>query len=324
MTLSTRPLLCALFIGAASLGLTACGSSDDDNGSASTPVVQTETIKGIAATGNPFVGQVEVVNAKGEKSTLVTIAADGSFTVTVPKGAPYLLKAFNDSQTLYSYAASVSSTGQVNINQLTTAALYNANGQMALDDLYTEWAAESKSVTKANIEQAAAVVVANLRSELSAAGLSESTINSLNVFDYAFTPTAGNAFDGVLDEVTFSYTCSVMACTSSYSVAGQSLTWNYDIDTSGINFDLGNIGGGEIPTGSYSLKITTTINGFSNSTVTPNAIKPANQSEFCGNTDLLNTSGLTITQCSFDGSIGRIQGAVSGISYSYLFEYMAA
>lgn len=324
MNMQKKTLSGAILVSVSML-LAACNDDDPKPSvNTNTPAAEMAKIEGVAATGKPFAGKVEVVNAQGKKSEPSAIKADGTFSVDIAKGAPYLIRAFNDNQTLYSYAKTA---GYANVTQLTTAALYDANAQMDLADLYATWAdaVVAQTLTDAKIEQAAAVVVANLRTELSNAGLTTAAINRLNVFNYEFKPIAGNAFDGVLDDVNFSYTCSVMACTANYAVNGKpSFTWQYNIDTSGISFDLGDVGGGEIPTGNYTLKITTTVSGFSTTANIGSASKPANQSEFCSNTDLLNNSGLSVTQCSFDGTKGSIKGTLSGLSYSYLYEYIAS
>lgn len=323
MSFQKKTLCCALFVSASML-LAACNDDDPktNNAAPTAPVVETAKIEGVAATGKPFVGKVEVVNAQGKKSSAVTINADGTFSVDVPKGAPYLIRAFNDNpaETLYSYAAAA---GYTNVTQLTTTALYDANAQLNLADLYTAWAEKISEVTEEKVIQAAKEVVANLKSTMLENGLTATEVNSLNVFNYQFAAAATNKFDNFLDDVQISYACGVQACTVNYIVNGQTFNWNYDIDTNGISFDLTDVGG-EVPAGNFNLKITTTVNGFSSSATINKVPKPANQSEFCGNTDLLNTSGLSITQCSFNGSTGRIQGTISGLSYSYLYEYIAA
>lgn len=308
-----------MLIGASVL-LSACNDDDDTKANNTAPVAQTENINGVAATGKAFVGQVEVVNAQGKKSEPVTVKADGTFSVDVPKGAPYLIRAFNANQTLYSYAKAA---GYANVTQLTTAALYDANAQLNLADLYSAWAEKVSTITEAKVIQSAKEVVANLKDTMLANGFTATEVNRLNVFNYQFAAAANNKFDNFLDDVQISYACGVQACTVNYTVNDQSFNWNYTIDTNGISFDLTDVGGG-IPTGNYTLKITTTVNGFSTTVNIGSAPKPANQNEFCSNEELLNNSGLNVTQCSFDGTKGTVKGTLSGLSYSYLYEYIAA
>ncbi|MFZ3194196.1 MAG: hypothetical protein WA154_13445, partial [Moraxellaceae bacterium] len=97
MSIQKNTLCCAILVGASML-LVACNDDDPktSNTTPTTPAAETAKIEGVAATGKPFVGKVEVVNAQGKKSSAVTINADGTFSVDVPKGAPYLIRAFND------------------------------------------------------------------------------------------------------------------------------------------------------------------------------------------------------------------------------------
>ncbi|MEC7119725.1 MAG: carboxypeptidase regulatory-like domain-containing protein, partial [Pseudomonadota bacterium] len=217
---SKKPLWTALFVSTALL-LTAC-NDDDDKKSSPPPAqqAQTETLTGVAATGKPFAGKIEVVNAKGQKSTAVDIAADGTFTVTVPKGAPYLLKAFNDAtgEALYSYAAAA---GRANVTQLTTAALFDVNAKVDVQKLYEDWAKQASTVTQASVLQSAAEVVANLKNQMLAAGLTAAEVNALNVFNYEFEAKATNKFDNLLDLVKLNYNCGQLACEVTYEVDGQ-------------------------------------------------------------------------------------------------------
>ena len=329
MRIQKKPLCCAILVGA-SLLLSAC-NDDDSNANSSTPttpVVEMAKINGVAATGKPFIGKVEVVNAQGKKSSAVTIAADGTFSVDVPKGAPYLIRAFNDNpaDTLYSYAVAA---GYANVTQLTTAALYDANAQLNLADLYTAWAEKVSQVTEAKVIQAAKEVVANLKDTMLQNGFSATEVNSLNVFNYQFAANATNKFDNFLDDVKISYACGVQACSFNYTVNDQSFTWNYNINVNGITIDFINTGG-QIPTGNFNLKVTTTVAGVSTSVNIPNIPKPTNQQEFCAGQDILSQlpNGYTLNNCSFSGNTGTINATINqagfSISYSLRYDYTAA
>lgn len=329
MGIQKKTLCGAILIGASML-LTAC-NDDDPKTSSSTPTapaVEMAKIEGVAATGKPFVGKVEVVNAQGKKSTAVTINADGTFSVDVPKGAPYLIRAFNDNpaETLYSYAVAA---GYANVTQLTTAALYDANAQTNLADLYTAWAEKFTELTEAKVIQAAKEVVANLKDSMLENGLTEAEINSLNVFNYQFAATASNKFDNFLDDVQIAYACGVQACNVSYTVNDQSFSWNYNINVNGITIDFNNTGG-VIPTGDFNLKVTTTVAGVSTTVNIPKIPKPSNQQEFCGGQDVLQQlpNGYTLNSCSFSGNTGTIAATINqagfSISYSVKYEYTPA
>ncbi len=331
MNFQKKTLYAALLVSGSML-LAACNDDDPKSNSTpttpTTPTAQTENINGVAATGKAFAGQVEVVNAQGKKSEPVTIKADGTFSVNVPKGAPYLIRAFNANQTLYSYAKAA---GYANVTQLTTAALYDANTKVDVAKLYADWAKQSTQLTAASVIQSAAEVVANLKTQMLAAGLTATEINTLNVFNYPFQPTATNKFDNLLDQVKLNYNCTQMACDVSYVVNGQPFSWNYSINTSGIviNFDPKQNGGG-IPTGNFNLKVTTNVAGVSTSVNLPNIPKPANQQEFCGGQDALGQlpAGYTLNSCSFNGNTGTIAATISqagfSISYNVKYEYSPA
>lgn len=325
-----RKTLNGLMIAGLAVGLVACGDDDaNSSGSNNPPAAQTETIKGVAATGKPFAGKIKVVNASGVESTEVTIAADGSYTVTVPKGAPYLLKAYNDQQTLYSYAPKVVANIPVNITQLTTAALFDANAQMNLEGLFDEWEKAATRPTEADVVQSAKEVVANLKTTMIANGLTATEVNSLNVFNYKFTPTTDNKFDNLLDDVQMSYTCNVTSCNVSYTVNDKTFAWNYSIGVDGItiNFDGSGV---VIPDGNYNLKVTTTVAGIATAVNIANVPKPESQADFCAAQDVVNQlpQGFTINSCSYNGSTGTINATVSAngfsISYSIKYEYTAA
>lgn len=237
MNLRQKTLYAALLVSGSML-LAACNDDDPkSNNTPTAPVTQTEKINGVAATGKPFVGKVEVVNAQGKKSEPVTVKADGTFSVNVPKGAPYLIRAFNNNaaETLYSYAVAA---GYANVTQLTTAALYDANAKVDVAKLYADWAKQSTQLTAASVIQSAAEVVANLKSQMLAAGLTAAEVNTLNVFNYEFEATASNKFDNLLDLVKLNYTCGQLACDVTYEVDGQPFPWNSAISTEGININF--------------------------------------------------------------------------------------
>jgi len=329
MSIQKKTLCCAILVGASML-LAACNDDDPktSNTTPTTPAAETAKIEGVAATGKPFVGKVEVVNAQGKKSSAVTINADGTFSVDVPKGAPYLIRAFNDNpaETLYSYAVAA---GYANVTQLTTAALYDANAQNNLADLYTAWAEKISEVTEEKVIQAAKEVVANLKDTMLENGITETEISKLNVFNYQFAANPTNKFDNFLDDVQISYACSVQACSVSYTVNDQAFSWNYNINVNGITIDFNNTGGG-IPTGDFNLKVTTTVAGVATTLNFPKVPKPSNQQEFCTGQDILGQlpNGYTLNSCSFSGNTGTIAATINQagftISYSVKYEYTPA
>ena len=339
----SKNILQTLILAAATTGLIACGGGDGGSSSST-------TISGTAATGLAFSGQVVAVNAAGEVSEPVTVAADGSFSVTLPSGGPYLLKAYNDTETLISF--SPTGQGNVNINQLTTLAMFDAYDQGDLLELFESWsdAIDGYEGLNEDIAEAAAQVAANFKNALLEEGLDETTISSLNVFTYGFTPAyflndvlvPGDAFDGLLDSVGFSYDCTTEAdqtiCNYALDYGDSIFTYLFDISTEGFNVTFsapttgggsgGNTGGGS-GGGTYNLTITTTLAGGPGIESTIKAIeKPANESEFCVVVEpggVLTTSGFVSSSCTFDGTTGIIKGSItagsSALNYTYKYVY---
>ena len=338
--LTMKALTLAICTGSAFM-LSACGSDNNDNNSnnqqpgTQQPSTQTETIKGTAATGKALVGKVVVKNKDGKESNAVQVKADGTFEVAAPKGAPYIIKAFDDktgdqATILYSYAADAKSI--VNINQLTTQALFAANDQKELAKLYGDWVKQSVAINQTAIESAAKQVAANLQAQFTAAGIDAKT---LNIFNYKFTPN-GTGFDAVLDKVKISgfNNCNVSSCNINYTVNGVNYGWNYTIDTSGYNLTLTNGNGGGFG-GNQNLKITTSVStaGISTPDVVvniPNIDKPTNQQEFCGDMSVTGQlpAGYKLNSCTFNGTTGNIAATVSAngfnVSYTVKYEYSPA
>lgn len=328
-SLNFKALTLAVCTGAA-LSLAACGSDNDDNNTTNTAPASTETIKGTAATGKPFAGKVIVKNKEGKESAAVAIKADGSFEVAAPKGGPYLIKAYNDKTgdqavTLYSYSADAKT--QVNVNQLTTQAVFAANGQANLDTLYKDWDKQNTVVTSAKIEEAAKKVAANLNSEFAAVSIDA---KKLNIFSYEFKAN-GSGFDAVLDKVQISgfSNCNVSSCSVKYIINGREFAWNYQISTNGYSWVIDNNNGGGFG-GNYNLKVTTSVNGIGTSVDIKGVPKPANQQEFCSDADIKEQlpSGYVLNSCSFSGNTGNIAATVSAngfsLSYSVKYEYTPA
>jgi hypothetical protein len=319
--------LSAALIAVTALSLTACNNNDDDNAAAPAPAAPSNvTLTGTAATGKAFSGKIEAVNKAGVKSTAVTVNADGTYSVVVPAGAPYLLHAIDPSgdptKDLYSYAAAV---GKTNVTSLTTQALLDANDNKPLAALVSAWA--TATLNDAKVLASAKKVTANLSDILAAKGLTN--VPKINPFTYSFVAGSHTGYDAVLDQVKISYNCSASVCSYDVKNGESSFSWKATIDTSGITFDLKDInnGGNPVPTGNFTLDIVTTVSGFAAPKVTINNIpKPANKAEFCSasaTTDAYkNLSNFSILSCDFNGTSGRITAQVtSPITVTYTIDY---
>jgi hypothetical protein len=293
------------------LSLTAC-NNDNNNSTPTTPA--TSTLSGTAATGKAFVGKVEAINKAGVKSAPATVGTDGKFSVTVEKGAPYLLHAISPSgdplQDLYSYAAAESDT---NVTSLTTQAVLDANDNKPLAALINSWA--TATLNDAKIIASAKKVTANLKDIFAAKGLTD--VTKINPFTFHFTAGSGVGLDGVLDQVKFTYNCSATACSYDVKNGESTFGWSATIDTSGITIDLKDVSnnGTPVTTGSFTLEIVTTVSGIATPLTIKNVPKPASKAEFCDDSSVKNaysqTTGLTLKSCDFDGTKGRITAEIA-------------
>jgi len=326
--LSTTLLLSTCLI--SPLMLTACGGGSDSTSTTqpTTPAPATQqTLNGVAATGKPFVGTVVVVNAQGDVSAPVAVAADGSFSVTLPEGAPYLLKAYNNNETLYSYAANASVDAQININQLTTAAVFSGSGKANLDNLFNHWSSRAANINDDAMLLAATQVVFNLNSEMIKLGFSPDQIKTLNVFTVSFAPVAGNLFDALLDQVNVDLACGVMACDIAVDILGQSVTWssNFNPNQFNISFNIdSSLKWPVVLLGDYQVTATTTVAGKTSDVVLNHVGKPLSQYAFCKSDYLADTFGVSVLPqaCDFGGRTGIYSGVNAlGVPYSTKIVY---
>jgi hypothetical protein len=293
--------------------LSAC-NNDHHNASSAPVTPATSTLSGTAATGKVFVGKVEAINKAGVKSAPVIVGADGKFSVTVEKDAPYLLHAISPSgdplQDLYSYAAAESDT---NVTSLTTQAVLDANENKPLAALLNSWA--TATLDDAKFIASAKKVTANLKDIFTAKGLTD--VTKINPFTYSFTAGSGVGLDGVMDQVKFTYNCSATACSYDVKNGESTFGWSATIDTSGITIDLKDVSnnGNPVPTGSFTLEIVTTVSGIATPLTVKNIPKPTNKAEFCDDSSVKNaysqTTGLTLKSCDFDGTKGRITAEIA-------------
>lgn len=242
--------------------LTACGGGD---GGSSTPA--TATLSGTAATGAAVKrATVTAVNATGKTATATT-SEQGDYSLTIEEGGPYLLKVTtDDGEVLYSFT---NTAGRANLTQLTTLALFDANGRQSLTSLFEGWA--KTRLTQDKVLGAARRINANFRSRYVARQLDPV---SFNIFTASFTAN-GTGLDGVLDDVHVQIRCSSTACTEEVKIGEDTVVYNFSMDTSDITLGSGggntggNTGGGtgggtssNLPSGSkWNLTVSGTVSG---------------------------------------------------------------
>jgi hypothetical protein len=220
--------------------LTGClGGSD--GGTAAT------SISGVAATGLPMAGTVELVDANGETSDPATIGAGGAFEIdTTGLTAPFILRATGSggSAGTVLYSLADGTTGTFNITPLTHLALELIRQELGeapadLAGLFSGWNAQFDSgdlaALQTTLQQMQSRINANLRTQMEANGLTVET------YDFLRTAFAANSagIDAVLDAITITFNGNEI-------IIGEgegSTPFNIEIDISGFNIGGGSGGG---------------------------------------------------------------------------------
>ncbi|GEM_PF-2250927 len=334
LRLTFRHFLGMAIIGT-SLALAGCGGggggSDDDDDSQAEPAVV--TFSGTAATGAPIDGTVEVVNANGEMAdNPVDINEDGTFSISVSSGSPYLFEVTDsEGNTLYSYAVS---GGTVNVTPMTNLAVVIASGGDNPMDLFTNWS--NSAIDPEEVEEAAETIEQNFMDLYAANGVDPEAYD----FFYDEFEANGSQIDAVLDslEISYNFNQGTLEGTISVEVNQNPVVFNYSVDTTEVETSEPT-GSGEIPADSvWTLTITGTSSGVPiNQTieVQGQGVPAAEQDVEAASQDVLSgsleTQGLSITysydnisiNSSVNGSVGdtvdidvvgqvQIQGEVQG------------
>ncbi|NOY69119.1 MAG: hypothetical protein GXP53_06455 [Deltaproteobacteria bacterium] len=297
MKMKTFPLTIVALL-CFSLVMFGCNNNDNSN--------DTVQLSGTAATGEAMAGVVTATNANGEEAGPVDIAANGSFTIDIAKGGPYILKAHDDGTgaTLFSYS---STGGTVNITPLTNLTLFVAAGlNTDVANLYNAWA--EAALASADVQAAAKKANANLAALYATYGLDPM---AYDFFQASFS-TDGVGIDGLYDNIMITLDANGETVDAAIDINDGAITFDINIDISGISF-TGTTGGGgtpgDIPAGStWELSAATTINGATTTTTTTvTGIQvPASQGDFetvaVNNlTGSVATGGITVTY-----SIGQV------------------
>ena len=314
------------------LGLTACGGGDDDT-PAPPAAAANATITGVAATGAPIAaGRVNAVNAAGKTATATT-TADGSYSISVPAGAPYALNITDAAgKVWYSYAPAA---GVANITPLSTLALSKANANKPLSALYDAWG--TTTLSSDAVLNAAKLLNANLQAQFTAKSVD---YTKFNVFDSAFSANRAG-FDAVLDSLRVQFNCTATSCTESVtSPAGTVIaTWNANLATGGISLSFS--GGGEnvnlninlgsckaAAAGTWSMLIDTSVSGVGVAIPQicvdglPGA--PTSQADFCGGASYAAQlpPGTSVVSCTFANNVGTYNVRISSpLVLDYIVKY---
>ncbi|MBS1156794.1 MAG: right-handed parallel beta-helix repeat-containing protein [Proteobacteria bacterium] len=187
--------------------LAACGGGDGGGSSGDSGSGASTQLSGVAATGAAMANAtITVYDMKG-KTLTATADANGSYTIANVSGmaAPLLVVATNGTNTLTALVSKIAD-GKItgNINQLTDriASDVSGVGTQALIELFK--VGTTSSITVAKITEKTATVRSEILAALTAAGISNP-----ETFDpVSFTMQVGDAYDKVLDQVSFRYDAS--------------------------------------------------------------------------------------------------------------------
>lgn len=239
-----------LIIGLCSLALAACGS--DDGGSSGGVASLPSALKGTVAVGKAVAATITVVDADGETYT-TTSGADGKYAINmIGAFGPYLIKVEPTDTTLptlYSYSTG---PGTANATQFTSLSLVLATTG-DLETIFNEWATNASNVSRSDIENAVAIINANLATELEATGQDP---ENFDIFTVEFNAD-GNGVDAFLDQ----YTVEIDYSADTYNISdssGAAVTINENIDTSG--YYIGSLFA-LIPDTGWTISMSLTING---------------------------------------------------------------
>lgn len=193
--MKNKLLIVLFFLMGACIVFGGCGGGGGGGNNNENPA--TIQVSGVVATGAPLnPAVVTAVNIHGEAAGPVNVNADGTYTLSIVEGAPYVLKAYCQSRdiTLFSYA---SGEGTTNITPLTNLALFVAAGlDKDLAALYNTWA--TASISESDVMTAARKVNANLVTIYRSNEVDPTTYNFFTT-PLTAAQKMGNDMDGVLN-----------------------------------------------------------------------------------------------------------------------------
>lgn len=207
------------------LTLLACGSDTPDNNSSSS------LLRGTVAIGAAIAGEVTIVDSGGKTYT-TSSDANGKYAIDM-LGAfgPYMInvKPMDTSLSiLYSYAVG---PGIANITQFTSLGLVLAtSGNLAT--IFDDWQVNAFNISRSDIDNAVAIINANLATELESAG---QTPENFDFFTVDFNAD-GTGIDAFLDnyQVNFDYNADSYTLTDAN---GTQISLNESVDIS--NYYIG-------------------------------------------------------------------------------------
>lgn len=188
------------------------------------------SVSGTVATGSPVAsGTVTIFDAAGTQVGTASIAADGSYTASVPSTVvgPLILRADFDGQELYSTKTSASS-GVANISQLTSAVVAMVSPSGDPSTILSDLAAGSR-VTAASVDSSVALLEAALAPAMTAIKDSGEDVGNFMTSSFA---ADGTGIDKLLDTSKIALTSIPQG---EKNVANLELTFNSAIKLDDVN-----------------------------------------------------------------------------------------
>lgn len=277
-----------------------------NNALAGCPAPPVQSLRGVAATGEPIVGRVCAVAGNGNEVGCSLTAADGSFRInTVGANGPFLLSASPTGSGQRQFSWSDVNDGLANVTPFTTLALLLASDYADLPSLYQGWGTQQSTVDPDILDTAIDAVLDNFAGRL--AGVVPSNFDPFTSPFFA----NGTGFDAVLDALNFTFDF----VNGTVNLDGTGLVIDFDPNPN--------------PGGNYRLTISVAV-GPAPATqvaVVNNVPKPDATGQFCVpelfNIGLGGIGTYTINSCTFDGTTGRIVATVTvaGFTITYTATY---
>lgn len=192
----------AVLLGA-SLLLSACGS-DDSGSNNSTPSSVSTTVSGVAATGAPIASGSIVLHCQNSWNEGTTTNSSGQWSIVVPTAnLPCAIKATasGGGQNYYSFTTGSGGTIVSNVTPLTSLALAKAG--ITPDDT---WFNALNNAGLQSLSSSIAAAITALKTALQTAGYT--LPSGFNPFSVAFTASAGNNYDDLLEQLKAALTAA--------------------------------------------------------------------------------------------------------------------
>lgn len=295
-----------------------CGGGGD---SASDPVA----LKGTAAVGAPVAnGTIELqcgdadlvtttANAQGVYQVLQSAmtAANATFPCAIRVSGT----AGGQPVTLFSFAEAAGRANVTPLTDLAVAHMANAlDGRTPAEIWFGPEIDEADLPTSEELQ--AAFQAAQDAVEAAVAGAADEDSLPFDIFTQQFAADGVSVYDRWLD----SFNEALADAGQTYGQVVTAFVSGSSLGELTITIDASGTGG----SGDQTLTVKVEVAGYSNTLATiTNTEAPANNTEFCGWSDLeeYQQAGFTVTSCSYSNGVGVLSGTVQGIAYKYTYTW---